>query len=310
MTTMPRQDGYLVVEFQGDIIRTIPLTFSVLTIGRTPDNDLSLQHPAVSRRHAELVLRVDGLVATDLESRNGTFVDGVRILPHEPTPIQPGQILQVGPFVFAIRRSPAEPPDGARPAATPSTDGRPTPRPITSVDGLPIVPPFPRRPTLPPPPPSGRSSKYLEYLPAVFAENDFLGRYLLIFESIWEVLEQRQDHIAMYFDPRTCPEALLPWIASWFDLKTGAHWPETRKRQLVEQVADLYAYRGTAYGLTRILEIWTGATAEVTEDETQPFVFRVRLKLPPGVEVDRELVEDVLNEHKPAASGYVLELES
>ena len=75
MTALPRQDGVLIVEFQGDIVRTIPLTFHVLRIGRAPDNDLSLQHPAVSRRHVELTVTPSGLVATDLESANGTFVD-------------------------------------------------------------------------------------------------------------------------------------------------------------------------------------------------------------------------------------------
>jgi phage tail-like protein len=304
-----RQDGYLVVEFQGDVVRTIPLTFNLLAIGRAPDNDLSLQHPAVSRRHADLNLSAAGLFVTDLESVNGTFVDGLQILPHEPTRVMPGQILQVGPFVFVLRRSPADPPDGVRPSSSQNGDART--RVESSVNGTtPIVPIFPRRPTLAPRPPGGRVSKYLEYLPAVFAENDFLGRYLLIFESIWEALEQRQDHIEMYFDPRTCPEPLLAWIAGWFDLKTGSHWPEGRKRDLVEQVSDLYAYRGTAYGLTKILEIWTGATAQITEDTSQPFVFRVRLKVPPGTEIDRDLVLDLLNEHKPAASGFVLEVEN
>jgi phage tail-like protein len=307
MTSTSRQEGYLVVEFQGDVVRTIPLTFDVLTVGRSPDSDLSLQHPGVSRRHAELSLGPSGLLVTDLESANGSYVDGVRILPHEPTRVDAGQILQLGPFFFAIRRSPADAPDGVRPLAGDSA------RPRAQRDGsataeAAVAPTFPRRPTLPVPPPARRDSKYLDYLPAVFAENDFLGRYLLIFESIWETLEQRQDHVDMYFDPRTCPEAMLPWIAGWFDLKTGFHWPEARKRHLVEQVSELYAYRGTAYGLAKIIEIWTGATPQITEDPNQPFVFRVRLTLPAGVEVDRELVEDLLNEHKPAASGYVLEI--
>lgn len=113
----------------------------------------------------------------------------------------------------------------------------------------------------------------------------------------------------MYFDPGTCPEPLLPWLAGWFDLKTGAHWPEARKRDLVEQVADLYRYRGTTYGLTKMIEIWTGCTPEISEDPNQPFVFHMRLKAPRGGQVDRALVEDLLNTHKPATAGFVLEIE-
>src|SRR5579884_1846543 len=115
MTAMPGQDAVLVVEFQGDIVRTIPLTFSALRIGRAPDSDLYLQHPGISRHHVELSLGPSGLLATDLGSANGTFVDGVQLLPNQPTRLEPGQVLQLGPYVFAVRRSPAERPDGVQP---------------------------------------------------------------------------------------------------------------------------------------------------------------------------------------------------
>ena len=51
-----------------------------LTIGRSPDNDFVISHPRVSRHHAQLT-REDGKVwlLEDLESSNGTFVDGERI---------------------------------------------------------------------------------------------------------------------------------------------------------------------------------------------------------------------------------------
>jgi len=113
----------------------------------------------------------------------------------------------------------------------------------------------------------------------------------------------------MYFDPATCPEPLLPWLAGWFDLKTGSHWPEGRVRDLVDEVADLYRFRGTAYGLVKMLEIWTGVTPEITENPGELFVFRVRMKVPSGTEVDHQLVEDLLHANKPAASGFILEVE-
>src|SRR5206468_11797215 len=122
MVAIPSQTGMLVVEFQGDIIRTLPLTFDVLRIGRAPDNDLALQHPLVSRRHAELSVSASGLIVTDLESANGTFIDGVQVLPNQPTRVEPGQTLQIGPFIFAVRRSPTEHPDGVQPIAS-RTDG-------------------------------------------------------------------------------------------------------------------------------------------------------------------------------------------
>jgi hypothetical protein len=59
--------------------RTIPLSGGVLTIGRDRDNDLVLGDPRVSRRHARIQARQGRLVLSDLDSRNGTRVNGTPI---------------------------------------------------------------------------------------------------------------------------------------------------------------------------------------------------------------------------------------
>lgn len=48
-------------------------------IGTSPDNEIVLEDPAVSRSHARIQRRTEGLVLTDLGSRNGTFVTKVKI---------------------------------------------------------------------------------------------------------------------------------------------------------------------------------------------------------------------------------------
>ena len=45
-------------------------------VGRSPPADLLLAHPSVSRRHAEIVPGPRGWTLRDLDSRNGSFVDG------------------------------------------------------------------------------------------------------------------------------------------------------------------------------------------------------------------------------------------
>jgi phage tail-like protein len=184
-----------------------------------------------------------------------------------------------------------------------------------AVDLPPPVPPAPPRPTYPMPRPEGPRSRYLRYLPGLYQENEFLSRYLLIMETIWEPLEQREDHIGMYFDPRTTPAPFLGWLGSWLDLALNAHWPESRRRRLLEEAMDLYRWRGTSYGLTRMIEVCTGLTPEVVDlssdgdgSRLQPFVFRVRLTIPPGSGVDRDLIESLVQAHKPAHAGYLLEV--
>ncbi len=51
----------------------------VVTIGRHPNNDISLLQESISRFHAKLELIGTKWVITDLNSSNGTFVNGERI---------------------------------------------------------------------------------------------------------------------------------------------------------------------------------------------------------------------------------------
>ncbi len=73
-----------------------PHTFEVtdvLTAGSAPVVDLVVSDRAVSRVHAELVPRHDGLWVHDLESRNGTYVSGVKI---SEARVPQGGILRLG----------------------------------------------------------------------------------------------------------------------------------------------------------------------------------------------------------------------
>jgi signal transduction histidine kinase len=59
--------------------RQVPVFLAPFTIGRAPDNDLSLPDLAVSRLHARIVPDGDGLAVQDLESRFGVYLDGSRV---------------------------------------------------------------------------------------------------------------------------------------------------------------------------------------------------------------------------------------
>jgi pSer/pThr/pTyr-binding forkhead associated (FHA) protein len=50
-----------------------------ILVGRSPSADLRLDDPSVSRLHARIELRDDGVYVEDLGSRNGTSVDGVPV---------------------------------------------------------------------------------------------------------------------------------------------------------------------------------------------------------------------------------------
>lgn len=75
--------------------RTFSVTNAALRIGRALDNDIVLNHAIVSRHHA--VVEADGhdVVVRDLDSRNGVFVNRLRV---KREPLDDGDMVHVGPF--------------------------------------------------------------------------------------------------------------------------------------------------------------------------------------------------------------------
>jgi pSer/pThr/pTyr-binding forkhead associated (FHA) protein len=71
----------------------------MLTIGRQDDRDIRLQRDSfISREHATLNLRGGQWWLTDLNSRNGSFVErqGEELRIKEPALIQEGQLFKIG----------------------------------------------------------------------------------------------------------------------------------------------------------------------------------------------------------------------
>jgi phage tail-like protein len=206
--------------------------------------------------------------------------------------------VRIGPYVLALHAETTVVPPAPVPVYAPP-DAMPA---LPELDELPTVV---ARETWPAPLPVDGRSRYARHLPSIYQDTDFLGRMLLIYEAIWEPLEQRQQHIAMYFSPSTSPAEMLAWMAQWLDLELDHHWPEPRRRELLREAMQLYSWRGTRYGLTRMLEICTDQPVQITEEPDRPFVFRIRV--PASRDVSRDLIERLVRAHKPAHVGYVLE---
>jgi ABC-type multidrug transport system ATPase subunit len=80
-------------------IHPIPLGAPSITIGRTPDNAVVLNHPQVSANHARLEQVAGGYRIVDLRSTNGTYVNdqSQRI---SQLKLSPGNTIRIGPFKF------------------------------------------------------------------------------------------------------------------------------------------------------------------------------------------------------------------
>jgi pSer/pThr/pTyr-binding forkhead associated (FHA) protein len=80
------------LQFEGRVMKEWPADL-MLTLGRLPDNDVVIDNPAVSSHHACLFRDGDDWVIEDLDSKNGTFVNGKRVARQV---LQHGVVLLVG----------------------------------------------------------------------------------------------------------------------------------------------------------------------------------------------------------------------
>lgn len=74
-----------------------------MIIGRDPACDYPLPYPTLSWRHAEITRENGHFHVTDLGSRNGTFVNGVRCT--AKTILAPGAEFSLGAFRFTLEGS-------------------------------------------------------------------------------------------------------------------------------------------------------------------------------------------------------------
>jgi len=73
--------------------RTHELKADKTTIGRVEDNVFQIAEPSVSSHHCEIVLSGNDIVVKDLNSTNGTFINGEKV---SESPLKSGQILRLG----------------------------------------------------------------------------------------------------------------------------------------------------------------------------------------------------------------------
>ena len=99
----------LVILNQGMAGRTFELEIERTTVGRVEDNTFQIADASVSSHHAEILLRSSDIVIRDLNSTNGTFVNGEKI---SEITLKSGQTLRFGQVELKI--------DDGQPAAAPA----------------------------------------------------------------------------------------------------------------------------------------------------------------------------------------------
>jgi DNA-binding winged helix-turn-helix (wHTH) protein len=97
-SSIPAPDGWLV-----GTVAEIPLFAGENVLGREGPGVILLKSSTVSRRHARIVIDSHGVVAEDLGSKNGTYVNDRRL--STPTPVVNGDQVRIGSLLFTFRHS-------------------------------------------------------------------------------------------------------------------------------------------------------------------------------------------------------------
>lgn len=95
----------ITIKLGSDIIQEVQLKNEQTTLGRRPHSDVVLENMAVSGRHARLVLEDQQVSIEDLDSTNGTYVNGSAVKKQK---LHDGDVIEIGNFKIKFSSSPGE----------------------------------------------------------------------------------------------------------------------------------------------------------------------------------------------------------
>lgn len=121
----------LVILSQGMTGRAHDLKVDKTTIGRVDDNTFPIAESSVSSHHCEILLRGNDVVVNDLNSTNGTFINGDKVTGEAV--LKPGQILRLGQVELRLEV------EGATPAPAPAASAAPATAPKKNADNTVVM---------------------------------------------------------------------------------------------------------------------------------------------------------------------------
>ena len=112
-----------------------------------------------------------------------------------------------------------------------------------------------------------RDDWLLHQLPVGMVEDDFLARFVTIFQHVGDTILDQIDGLAHSFDPTVAPDPMVRLMAEWF----GVNWVDSSlddrlQRRIVIGYADLIRWRGTRRGLSALLELLTDGPVAVSDN--------------------------------------------
>ena len=142
-----------------------------------------------------------------------------------------------------------------------------------------------------------------------------LNTFIEVMEKMHRPTENLLDNLHDVFNPRQVPERFLPMLAHWTNLinlfqpdKAGSEpsfWKERTLptepgylRELIAMSVEISQWRGTNYGLKKVLQMATGISNFSIKETDKPF--HIQVGVPEEAQKYWELIQRIVAQEKPA----------
>lgn len=103
---------------------------------------------------------------------------------------------------------------------------------------------------------------WTSYLPEIYQGQDadgFLGRFLAVFQTMYETLNRQIERLPYQIDIDCANREFLEWLAKWLDIAQSYIWTDGQLRRLLKNAAGLYQARGTKRAVAEFVKLYTGS---------------------------------------------------
>lgn len=113
---------------------------------------------------------------------------------------------------------------------------------------------------------------FFRTFPQVYqTDNDFLRRYLSIFSTMYQELQEEIDDLPKLLDIDTAPERLLPMFAAWLGLEVDETlFSASELRQLLKAAPELLACKGSRRAVEKAVKLFVAEPVYIVERNLLP----------------------------------------
>jgi len=89
----------ILLKYKNELLKTFETDKDIITIGRLESNDIYINNPAISKKHAQIVKNQDNYLIEDLKSTNGIYLNKVRIFIRY---LKDNDVINIGKYTLVV----------------------------------------------------------------------------------------------------------------------------------------------------------------------------------------------------------------